>query len=32
MAALKISGGVGLLFSTHPPLEKRIQALMNTAM
>jgi len=32
LAALKISGGVGLLFSTHPPLEKRIQALMNTAL
>jgi heat shock protein HtpX len=27
MAAFKISGGVGQLFSTHPPLEKRIAAL-----
>ncbi len=32
LATLKISGGVGVLFSTHPPLEKRIQALMTTAM
>jgi heat shock protein HtpX len=27
LATLKISGGVGVLFSTHPPLEKRIAAL-----
>jgi heat shock protein HtpX len=27
LAAFKISGGVGALFATHPPLEKRIAAL-----
>jgi heat shock protein HtpX len=27
IAALKISGGVGALFATHPPLEKRIATL-----
>jgi heat shock protein HtpX len=32
LATLKISGGVGVLFSTHPPLEKRIQTLMSTAL
>lgn len=32
LATLKISGGVGALFATHPPLEKRIQTLMTTAM
>jgi heat shock protein HtpX len=32
MAAFKISGGVGQLFSTHPPLEKRIAALQKAAV
>ena len=32
LAAFKISGGVGQLFSTHPPLEKRIAALQNAAI
>jgi heat shock protein HtpX len=27
LAAMKISGGKGLLFSSHPPLEDRIAAL-----
>jgi heat shock protein HtpX len=31
LATLKISGGVGVLFSTHPPLEKRIAALRAAA-
>jgi len=31
LATLKISGGVGVLFSTHPPLEKRIAALKQAA-
>jgi heat shock protein HtpX len=31
LATLKISGGVGALFSTHPPLEKRIAALRAAA-
>jgi heat shock protein HtpX len=31
LATLKISGGVGVLFSTHPPLEKRIAALRSAA-
>jgi heat shock protein HtpX len=32
MAAFKISGGVGQLFSTHPPLEKRIAALQSATI
>lgn len=32
LAALKISGGVGALFATHPPLEKRIAALQTAAV
>jgi len=32
LAAFKISGGVGQLFSTHPPLEKRIAALQSAAV
>lgn len=32
MAAFKISGGVGQLFSTHPPLEKRIAALQSSTI
>ncbi len=32
MSAFKISGGVGQLFSTHPPLEKRIAALQSAAV
>lgn len=32
VAALKISGGMGHLFSTHPPLEKRIAALQSAAV
>jgi heat shock protein HtpX len=31
LATLKISGGVGVLFATHPPLEKRIAALRASA-
>lgn len=31
LAAFKISGGPGMLFSTHPPLEKRIEALRRAA-
>jgi Zn-dependent protease with chaperone function len=27
LATLKISGGIGSLLATHPPLEKRIAAL-----
>lgn len=32
LAALKISGGPGALFATHPPLEKRIEALRKAAI
>jgi len=32
IAALKISGGVGKLFATHPPLEERIAALQRAAV
>jgi heat shock protein HtpX len=32
LAALKISGGATSLFSTHPPLEKRIEALRKAAL
>lgn len=32
IAALKISGGVGKLFATHPPLEERIAALQSAAV
>jgi heat shock protein HtpX len=32
IAALKISGGVGRLFATHPPLEERIAALQSAAV
>jgi len=31
MAAMGIAGGIGQLFSTHPPLEERIAALQNNA-
>lgn len=32
LAAFKISGGPGALFSTHPPLEKRLEALRKAAV
>ena len=31
MAAMGIAGGIGQVFSTHPPLEERIAALQNNA-
>jgi heat shock protein HtpX len=31
MAAMGIAGGIGQMFSTHPPIEERIAALQNSA-
>ena len=32
MAAMGIAGGIGQLFSPHPPIEQRIEALKNSAL
>ena len=32
MAAMGIAGGIGQMFSTHPPIEERIAALQNSAL